>query len=54
MIKIFNLKNKSSDIIIRIQNDQLSIDENVLEFPMDWKELKKCFGEPTEIKRNGI
>ncbi|WP_282088862.1 DUF6892 domain-containing protein [Aquimarina algiphila] len=54
MIKIFNLKNKSSDIIIRIENDQLSIDENVLEFPMDWKELKKCFGEPTEIKRNGI
>ncbi|PKV48856.1 hypothetical protein ATE84_0870 [Aquimarina sp. MAR_2010_214] len=54
MINIFKLKNKSSKIIIKIENNEFSIDENVFEFPVDWKELKKCFGEPTEIKTNEI
>lgn len=54
MINLFNLKNQSSNIIIKIDNNKLSINEIILELPMDWEEFKKCFGEPTDIKRNGI
>ncbi|AXT52933.1 hypothetical protein D1818_19690 [Aquimarina sp. BL5] len=54
MIHLFNLKNQSSNIIIKIDNNKLSINEIILELPMDWKEFKKCFGEPTDIKKNGI
>lgn len=54
MINLFNLKNQSSNIIIKIDNNKLSINEIILEFPLNWKELKKCFGEPTDIKRNGV
>ncbi|GAA3521532.1 hypothetical protein GCM10022393_39910 [Aquimarina addita] len=54
MINLFNTKNKSSGIVIKVENDKLYIKENNLELPVDWKKLKKWFGEPTEIKRNGI
>lgn len=50
----FSQKNKSSDIIIKIDNDTLYINENIINLPIDWKELRKCLGEPSEIKKNGI
>ncbi|WP_446685090.1 DUF7738 domain-containing protein [Formosa undariae] len=39
---------------MKVDNDQLSINHTVFEFPLDWKALKKCFGEHSEIKSNGI
>ncbi|MGC1515581.1 MAG: hypothetical protein WA810_08375, partial [Maribacter sp.] len=44
----------SSKIILNIENDEFSINGNRIEFPVDWHELKSCFGEPTDIKRNGV
>jgi len=54
MISLFNRKNKPLDIIIKIDFDKLSINDHIVNLPIDWQELKKYFGEPTEIKKNGI
>lgn len=54
MLNFFNRKNKSSNIIIEINNNQLFINKEVVELPIEWKELKRYFGEPSDVKSNEI
>lgn len=54
MINLFKQKNKSSNIIIRIDKDTLSINDSIVPLPADWTILKQYFGDPSEVKRDGI
>ena len=54
MIDIFNQKNKSSDILIRIDNDELFINERIIELPINSNRLSEYFGKPTENSGNEI
>lgn len=54
MINIFNQKNKSSDVTIRIDNDKLFINEKIIELPISSDGLTECFGKPSETTGNEI
>src|SRR5690606_4001244 len=54
MINLFKQKNKSSNITIRIDNDELFINEKVVELPIDANKLEEYLGEPTESAGNEI
>ena len=54
MINLFTQKNKSSEITIRIDSDKLSINEKVVELPINCKKLNNYFGEPSKTVGNEI
>ena len=54
MMNIFNQKNKSSDIIIKIDGDVLSINEEIIELPINSDNLTEYFGKPSEITGSEI
>ncbi len=54
MIRIFNKKNKSSDITIRIDNDELFINEKIIELPIIGNNLREYLGKPSETDGNEI
>lgn len=56
VLKMINLlkKKKSSNITIRIDNDELFINEKIVELLIDVSKLKEYLGEPTESAGNEI
>lgn len=54
MINIFNKKNKSSDITIRIDNDVLFINEKIIELPINSNNLTEYLGKPSKTGGNEI
>ncbi len=54
MLHFFNKKNKSTSILITIDNDQLFINEKNVEFPINKNSIIEYFGEPSKIIGNAI
>ncbi len=54
MINFFKQKSKSSNVIIRIENNELLINENTVALPSDWNIFKQYFGIPSVVKRNKV
>ena len=54
MINIFNQKNKSSSVSIRIDKDELFINEKVIELPIKSDSLIEYFGKPSDTDVNEI
>tara|TARA_R110002020_G_scaffold23460_5_gene78007 strand:- start:314 stop:1225 length:912 start_codon:yes stop_codon:yes gene_type:complete len=54
MINIFKQRNKSSEVTITIENDQLFINEKVVELPINANKLEEYLGKPSETAGNEI
>lgn len=54
MIGIFNQKNQSSNITIKIDKGELFINEKIIELPINSDNLTEYFGKPSEITGNEI
>ncbi|WP_299189369.1 hypothetical protein [uncultured Aquimarina sp.] len=54
MINIFNRKNKSSDITIKIDNNEFFINEKIIELPIHSNGLIAYLGKPSETSGNEI